>query len=77
MIAKKTRSGLSSVEVSWGVSASVRVLLTHCNLVPRSHSVLHVAVGDLGTRLNPLYFPLKEIAVITTFVRIVNKFIGP
>ena len=29
-LAKKTRSALSSVEVSWGVSASVRVLLTHC-----------------------------------------------
>ena len=27
--------------------------------------------------VNSLYFPLKEIAVITTFVRIVNKFIGP
>ena len=26
--------------------------------------------------VNLLYFPLKEIAVITTFVRIVNKFIG-
>ena len=23
--------------------------------------------------VNPLYFPLKEIAVITTFVKIVNK----
>ena len=51
-------------------------IVTHCNLVPRSHSVLHVAVGDLGTRLNPLYFPLKEIAIITTFVKIVNKFTG-
>ena len=27
--------------------------------------------------VNSLHFPLKEIAVITTFVRIVNKFIGP
>ena len=27
--------------------------------------------------VNSLYFPLKEIAVITTFVRIVNTFIGP
>ena len=26
--------------------------------------------------VNPLYFPLKEIAVITTFVKIVNKFSG-
>ena len=26
--------------------------------------------------VNPLYFPLKEITVITTFVEIVNKFIG-
>ena len=26
--------------------------------------------------VNPLYFPLKEIAVITTFVKIVNKFTG-
>ena len=26
--------------------------------------------------VNPLYFPLKEIAVITTFVIIVNKFTG-
>ena len=27
--------------------------------------------------VNSLHFPLKEIAVITTFVRIVNKLIGP
>ena len=26
--------------------------------------------------VNSLYFPLKEILVITTFVKIVNKFIG-
>ena len=26
--------------------------------------------------VNSLYFPLKEIAVITTFVKIVNKLIG-
>ena len=26
--------------------------------------------------VNSLYFPLKEISVITTFVKIVNKFIG-
>ena len=26
--------------------------------------------------VNSLYFPLKEIAVIATFVKIVNKFIG-
>ena len=26
--------------------------------------------------VNSLYFPLKEIVVITTFVEIVNKFIG-
>ena len=52
MITKGTRSVLSSVEVSWGVSASFRVLV------------------------NSLYFPLKEMAVITTFVKIVNKFIG-
>ena len=26
--------------------------------------------------VNSLYFPLKEITVITTFVEIVNKFIG-
>ena len=49
MITKGTRSGLSSMEVSWGVSASVR---------------------------DSLYFALKEIVVITTFVKIVNKFIG-
>ena len=53
MITKGTRSGLSSMEVSWGVSAFVRViLLTRCII------------------------PLKEIVVITTFVKIVNKFIG-
>ena len=49
MITKGTRSGLSSVELSWGVSASVR---------------------------DSLYFPLKEIAVIATFAKIGNKFIG-
>ena len=29
------------------------------NLVPRSHSVLHLAVGDLGTRLglDKIFFP--------------------
>ena len=26
--------------------------------------------------VNSLYFPLKEITVVTTFVEIVNKFIG-
>ena len=26
--------------------------------------------------VNSLYFPLKEIAVIATFVKTVNKFIG-
>ena len=30
---------------------------TKANLVPRSHSVLHLAVGDLGTRL---LFPLTK-----------------
>ena len=43
------RSGLSSVEASWGVCP--------CDMV------------------NSSYFPLKEIAVIATFVKTVNKFI--
>ena len=51
MITKGTRSVLSSVEVSWGISASVRmILLTRCTL--------------------------KEIAVIATFVKVIDNFIG-
>ena len=53
MITKGTRSVLSTVEVSWGVSASVRVII-----------------------VNSLYFPLKKIAVIATFVKIVDKLTG-
>ena len=30
------------------------IMLLTFNLVPRSHSVLHLAVGDLGTRLADL-----------------------
>ena len=32
MITKGTRSGLSNVEVSWGVNASVRVILLSRNI---------------------------------------------
>ena len=51
MITKGTRSVLCSVEVSWGISASVHMILL--------------------TR-----YTLKEIAVIATFVKVIDNFIG-
>ena len=43
MVTRGTRSGLSSIEVSWGVTASVRViLLTRCISVEGNSSYSHV-----------------------------------
>ena len=50
MITKGTRSGLSSMEVSWGVSASVRViLLTRC-IIPLKEIVVIATFVKIGNK---------------------------
>ena len=45
------------------------------NLVPRSHSVLHLAVGDLGTRLVFIiaYLPLFLVILDTVIIIQLNR----
>ena len=66
---KATRVCIRSINQS-NRSISVSLLFLFCSRVFLSRSY------ENGSIVNSLYFPLTEIAVIATFVKIVNKFIG-
>ena len=71
MITKGTRSVLSSVEVSWGVSASVRVIIVNSLYFPlmeitvnRYYKVCSLACGE-QTIFSGLVSPAEKKAVFS------------